>query len=161
MSKGVYVDFDVRIGDNVKIQNGCYVYHGATLEDGVFLGPGVILTNDRIPRAINVDGSLKTDQDWDVGRTLLRRGCSLGAGVVVLPGVTVGDFAMVGSGTVVTRDVPAHGIVVGNPARLIGFACPCGARIRAVEPTAGDEVDAACECGTKTRILAELWERVA
>jgi len=76
VGKGVYIDFDVRIGDNVKIQNGCFVYHGATLEDGVLLGPGVILTNDKFPRAINVQGTLKSDADWEVGRVLIKRGAS-------------------------------------------------------------------------------------
>jgi UDP-2-acetamido-3-amino-2,3-dideoxy-glucuronate N-acetyltransferase len=126
VGKGTYVDLDVSIGDNVKIQNGVYVYHGVTVEDGVFLGPGVILTNDKLPRAINPDGSLKTDADWEVSLTLIRRGASIGAGAVILPGVTVGEFAMVGAGSVVTRDVPAHGLVYGNPACLHGYVCRCG-----------------------------------
>jgi len=126
VGKGAYVDFDVTIGDNVKIQNGVYVYHGVTVEDGVFLGPGVILTNDKLPRAINPDGSLKADADWEVAPILIQRGASIGAGAVVLPGVTVGEFAMVGAGAVVTRDVPAHGLVYGNPARVQGYVCRCG-----------------------------------
>ena len=129
LGKGVYVDFDVRIGDRCKLQNGVFVYHGARLEDGVFVGPGAILTNDRFPRAINPDGSLKTDADWEVGRTHVRRGASLGAGSLILPGVTIGEFALVGAGAVVTRDVPDHGLVVGNPARLIGYVCRCGRRL--------------------------------
>ena len=126
VGKGAYVDLDVTIGRNVKIQNGVYVYHGVTVEDGVFLGPGVILTNDKLPRAINPDGTLKTDADWEVSPILIRRGASIGAGAVVLPGVTVGEFAMVGAGAVITRDVPAHGLVYGNPARLQGYVCACG-----------------------------------
>ena len=126
VGKGVYIDFDVVIGDNVKIQNGVYAYHGATIEDGVFLGPGAILTNDKLPRAISPDGSLKSDADWEVSSILIQRGASIGAGAVVLPGVTVGEFAMVGAGAVVTRDVPAHGLVYGNPACLHGYACRCG-----------------------------------
>jgi acetyltransferase-like isoleucine patch superfamily enzyme len=126
VGKGAYIDFDVQIGSNVKIQNGVYVYHGASLQDGVFLGPGVILTNDKLPRAINPDGSLKGDADWQVSPTLIQRGAAIGAGSVVLPGVTVGEFALVGAGSVVTRDVPAHGLVYGNPARLHGYACRCG-----------------------------------
>ena len=133
IGKGVYIDFDVSIGDNVKIQNGVYVFHGVTVEDGVFLGPGVILTNDKLPRAINVDGSLKSDADWEVSPTVIRRGASIGAGTVILPGVTVGDFAMVGAGAVVTRDVPAHGLVYGNPARLHGYVCCCGRSLHEVE----------------------------
>lgn len=126
LSKGAYVDLDVTIGSNVKIQNGASVYHGVTIEDGVFLGPGVILANDRLPRAINPDGSLKSDADWEVSSTQVRRGASIGAGSVVLPGVTIGEFAMIGAGALVTHDVPPHGLVYGNPARLHGYVCRCG-----------------------------------
>ncbi len=126
IGKGAYVDFDVSIGANSKLQNGVYVYHGTTVESGVFLGPGVILTNDRLPRAINPDGSLKTDTDWEVSPILVQRGASIGAGTIVLPGVTIGEFAMIGAGAVVTRDVPPHGLAAGNPARLRGYVCRCG-----------------------------------
>ncbi len=126
IGKGVYIDFDVAIGNNVKIQNGVYVYHGVTVQDSVFLGPGVILTNDNQPRAINPDSSLKSDADWKVSPILIQRGASVGAGAIVLPGVTVGTFAMIGAGSVVTRDVPAHGLAYGNPARLRGHVCRCG-----------------------------------
>jgi acetyltransferase-like isoleucine patch superfamily enzyme len=126
IGKGVYVDFGVSIGANSKLQNGVYIYHGVMIEDGVFLGPGVILTNDRLPRAINPDGSLKSDADWQVSPINIKLGASLGAGVIVLPGVTIGPFAMVGAGTVVTRDVPSHGLVFGDPGRLHGFVCRCG-----------------------------------
>jgi UDP-2-acetamido-3-amino-2,3-dideoxy-glucuronate N-acetyltransferase len=130
VGKGAYIDFDVTLGDNVKVQNGVYVYHGVTVEDGVFLGPGVILTNDKLPRAINPDGSLKSDADWEVSPTLIKQGASIGAGAVVLPGVTVGEFAMVGAGAVVTRDVPAHALAYGNPARSQGYVCCCGQPLR-------------------------------
>jgi UDP-2-acetamido-3-amino-2,3-dideoxy-glucuronate N-acetyltransferase len=133
VGKGAYIDFDVSIGDNVKIQNGVCVYHGVAVEDGVFLGPGVILTNDRLPRAINPDGTLKSDADWEVSPTLVRHGASIGAGAVILPGVTVGEFAMVGAGAVVTCDVPAHGLVYGNPARLHGYVCRCGQPLNQLE----------------------------
>lgn len=126
IGKSVYIDLDVIIGNNVKIQNGVSVYHGVTVKDGVFLGPGVVLTNDKLPRAINPDGSLKADADWEVSPILIQRGASIGAGAVILPGVTVGAFAMVGAGAVVTHDVPAHGLVYGNPARLRGHVCRCG-----------------------------------
>lgn len=160
IGKGVYIDIDVVIGDNVKIQNGCYVFHGVSLEDGVFLGPGVILTNDKVPRAINPDGSLKSNADWVVGKILVKRGASLGAGAVVLPDVTIGMFAMVGAGAVVTKDVSDYGLVVGNPARFIGFVCPCGARLNKGE-ILGDEVRASCsQCGTEIRVPLALWRRV-
>jgi acetyltransferase-like isoleucine patch superfamily enzyme len=129
LGKGAYVDFDVQIGDNCKIQNRASIYHGVTLENGVFVGPHVVFTNDRNPRAVNPDGSLKSDDDWELSRILVREGASLGAGSIIVAGVTVGRFALVGAGSVVTRDVPDYGLVYGNPARLHGYACPCAHRL--------------------------------
>lgn len=129
VGKGTYIDFDVDIGNNVKIQNYSLVYHGATVEDGVFIGPRVCLTNDKLPRAITPDGTLKGTDDWEVSPIVVRYGASLGAGTLVLPGVTIGRFAMVGAGAVVTRDVPDFGLVLGQPARLVGYVCRCGQRL--------------------------------
>jgi acetyltransferase-like isoleucine patch superfamily enzyme len=126
IGKNVYVDFDVVVGDRVKIQNNASLYHGLTVEDGVFIGPHVCFTNDRLPRAVNSDGSAKTDADWEVGLIRVRAGAALGAASVVLPGVTIGRWALVGAGSVVTRDVADYALVLGNPARRIGSACPCG-----------------------------------
>ena len=137
LGKGVYVDFGVQIGDNVKVQNYCSIYHGVTLESGVFVGPHVVFTNDKLPRAINPDGSLKSDQDWEVGHTLVKEGASLGAGAVIVAGVTIGRFALVGAGSVVTRDVPDYGLVYGNPARLAGYVCESGHKL---EPPQGEQV---------------------
>ena len=128
LGKGVFVDRGVRVGDRVKIQNYACLYHGSVIEDGVFIGPHVILTNDRLPRAITPLGALKTDDDWQCGETRIGMGASLGAGAVILPGVTIGAWAMVGAGAVVTADVPPHGLVIGTPARLIGSVCACGNR---------------------------------
>lgn len=133
VGKGTYIDFDVDIGNNVKIQNYSLLYHGATIEDGVFIGPRVCLTNDKLPRAITPDGALKGADDWEVGPIVVRYGASLGAGSLVLPGVTIGRFAMVGAGAVVTRDVPDFGLVVGQPARLVGYVCRCGQRLTEIE----------------------------
>lgn len=129
IGKDVYIDFDVKIGNNVKVQNSALLYHGATIEDGVFIGPQVCLTNDRMPRAITSDGQLKGNDDWMVGPILIKYGASIGAGSLILPDVTVGRFALVGAGAVVTRNVPDHGLVVGNPARLVGYVCHCGRKM--------------------------------
>jgi hypothetical protein len=100
-----------------------------TVDSGVFIGPAAVLTNDRFPRAINAEGDLAADTDWVVSEIRLGEGCSIGAGAVVVAGHDVGPYATVGAGSVVTRGVPPHGLVVGNPARLIGWVCRCGRRL--------------------------------
>jgi acetyltransferase-like isoleucine patch superfamily enzyme len=133
LGKGVYVDKDVVVGDRCKIQNRASLFHGVVLMDGVFVGPHVIFANDRNPRSVNPDGTLKTEDDWEQESTYVQRGASVGAGAVVLPGVTIGEWAMVGAGSVVTANVPAHAIVRGNPARVAGWACVCGLPLRISE----------------------------
>ncbi len=133
LGKGVYIDRDVVVGDRCKLQNRASLFHGVTLEDGVFVGPHAVFANDRFPRAVNPDGSLKSDDDWDEEPVMVRQGASVGAGAVVLPGVTIGAWAMVGAGAVVAGDVPAHAIVKGNPARIGGWACTCGRPLRISE----------------------------
>lgn len=120
LAKNVYIDHDVKIGNNVKIQNNSSIYHGSEISDGVFVGPHVCLTNDLNPRSINEDGSIKSDSDWEVKKTLIKTGASIGACSVILPGVTIGEFAMVGAGSVVTKDVPDFSLVYGNPAEVKG-----------------------------------------
>ena len=130
IGRDVFVDEGVVIGDKVKIQNGALVYHGVTVEDGVFIGPGAILTNDRYPRAITSTGDLARAEDWTVSPIVLRHGSSVGAGAVVVAGTEVGRFATVGAGAIVTRDVPPYALVVGSPARRIGWVCACGVRLQ-------------------------------
>jgi acetyltransferase-like isoleucine patch superfamily enzyme len=141
IGKGVYIDFDVVIGHRCKLQNGVFVYHGATLEEGVFLGPGVMVLNDKNPRAITPDGALKSDADWQVSPTYIGYGAGVGGGAIILPGVSVGKWAIIGSGAVVTRNIPDYGLVYGNPARLTGFVCPCGQRLPLAEVSPTDIQD--------------------
>lgn len=135
LSKGVYIDAGVIIGNNVKIQNGISVYQGVTLEDGVFCGPHCVFTNDKRPRAINPDGSLKTGDDWEIFDTLVKKGASIGAHATIVCGITIGEWAMIGAGAVVTKSIPNYGLVFGNPARLVGFVCPCGDKLPTPELT--------------------------
>ncbi len=121
---GVYIDTGVKVGDDVKIQNGVSVYEGVTIEDGVFIGPHVAFTNDRYPRAIYPDG--RPRDEWRIVPTLVQYGASIGAGAIIVCGVTIGRWAMVGAGALVTKDVPEHALVLGAPARVAGYVCRCG-----------------------------------
>lgn len=137
IGKGVYVDAHVRIGSCVKIQNNVSLFEGLTVEDGVFIGPHVCFTNDAAPRAITPDGKLKSADDWQITPTLVKYGASIGAASVVVCGVTIGSFALIGAGSVVTRDVPMHGLVFGNPARLRGYVCRSAHRLIDVQEQSG------------------------
>jgi len=107
------------IGARCKIQSHTFICEGVTIEDEVFVGHNVNFINDRLPRATNPDGSPQTDADWTLQHTRVGRRASIGTGAVILGGVTIGEGAVVGAGSVVTRDVPAHTIVAGNPARIL------------------------------------------
>ncbi|MFN8524216.1 MAG: acyltransferase [Chloroflexota bacterium] len=135
VGSGAYIDVDVEIGDNCKIHNRVLVHEGAVIESGVFLGPGTVITNDMWPRAITPDGELKSGNDWEVGPVRVCYGASVGAGSIILPNVTIGRFALVGAGSVVTRDVPDYALVVGHPARQVGWACECGHKLAAEQAT--------------------------
>lgn len=125
LSKDVYIDFDVIIGDRVKLQNGISVYHGVVIEDDVFLGPHMVFTNDLFPRAFI--------GDFVLSKTLIKKGASVGANATIICGNTINEYAMIGSGSVVTKDVPKYGLVVGNPAKLIGFVGKSGRRLSFVK----------------------------
>lgn len=126
IGKNTYIDKNVILGNNVKVQNNVSVYQGVTLEDGVFVGPHTCFTNDKNPRAINPNGTLKKSTDWNVAKTVVEKGASIGAGSIILPGIKIGKFAFVGAGSVVTKNIPDHGLVYGNPAKLKGYVCCCG-----------------------------------
>lgn len=158
IGKSCYIDSEVIIGSRVKIQNNVSVYHGVMIEDGVFVGPHACFTNDKMPRAINPDGSLKGAHDWVVSPTLVRYGASIGANAVIICGITIGSFAMIAAGAVVTRDVPANGLVAGNPARLIGYVCACGHRLPTTShlPVTRAVTVTCTHCGTVTTLNEEL-----
>jgi acetyltransferase-like isoleucine patch superfamily enzyme len=126
IGRGAYVGTGVRIGDNCKIQNYALVYEPAVLEDGVFVGPAVVLTNDTFPRSVNPDGTLKSGADWHAVGVTLREGCSVGARAVCVAPVMVGRWATVAAGSVVTRDVPDFALVAGAPARRIKWVGRAG-----------------------------------
>lgn len=134
IGQNVLVSPDVRVGDNVKIQNNVALYTGVILEDDVFCGPSMVFTNVINPRSHVVrKNEYKT--------TLVRRGASLGANSTIVCGITIGEYAFIGAGSVVTRDVPAYALVYGNPARVRGYVCNCGIKL---DTEAGPIVCASC-----------------
>jgi UDP-2-acetamido-3-amino-2,3-dideoxy-glucuronate N-acetyltransferase len=136
-----YIESGVRIGDEVVVKNGVLVWDGVTLEDRVFVGPGVVFTNDRMPRVKAIM------ERWECLSTLVHEGASLGANATILPGITIGRYALIGAGAVVTRDVPDFALMTGNPARRLGYVCRCA---KALSFTDGE---AACSCGLPYRMI--------
>jgi acetyltransferase-like isoleucine patch superfamily enzyme len=143
LGKNVYVDAGVTVGNRVKVQNNVSVYTGVELGDDVFVGPSAVFTNDRVPRAAG---------SWTLSTTTVGRGASVGANATVVAGVEIGEWAMIGAGAVVVRSVDPYEVVVGNPARRLGWVCQCGrVRVRSNEAPAID-----ChKCGTHLRGLRE------
>ena len=121
----VHVSNGVTIGNNVKLENRTTLYEGVTIQDQVFVGPHTTFTNDLYPRSIN--------QDWKITPTLVKKGSSIGAASVIVCGVTIGKYALIGSGSVVTTDVPDYALAYGNPARVRGFVCKCGKKLETKE----------------------------
>ncbi|MEA3415216.1 MAG: acyltransferase [Thermodesulfobacteriota bacterium] len=148
IGKGAYIDADVEIGDDVKIQNFVSVYKGVTIEDDVFIGPAVTFTNDLHPRAFiwNED---------KISYTMVKKGASIGANSTIISGVTIGEYAMIGAGSVVTKDVVPFGLMYGNPAKLKGFVCYCGNKLKTVVEERGDGVVYRCACGKTIEIEKE------
>lgn len=129
VGRAAYIDEGVRLGDRCKVQNGALLYAPAVLADGVFVGPGVIFTNDTYPRAVNADGSAKGADDWTPTGVSVSEGASIGARAVCVAPVTIGRWSTVAAGAVVTRNVPDHALVVGVPARRIGWVGKSGRRL--------------------------------
>ena len=121
IGENVYIGSGVLIGNNTKIQNGAMIYEPAIIEDGVFIGPGACLTNDKYPRAINTVGELKNIKEWNPIGVKVKTGATIGAGVICIAPVIIGESALVGAGSVVTQDVCDFGLYVGNPAKQIGW----------------------------------------
>lgn len=145
IGKNVYIDLGVKIGNGVKIQNNVSVY-GAIIEDDVFVGPSVTFTNDKYPRAFI----------WGEHRRakpiIARKGSSVGADSVLLCEVELGEYSMVGAGSVVSKNVPKHGLVYGNPAKLIGFVCKCGRKLERKKVLVGKILMHCSECDSETEI---------
>ena len=121
IGRGAYIGSEVCVGRFCKIQNGALIYEPATLADGVFIGPGAILTNDRYPRAVTPDGVRKSSQDWNAVGVTVMEGASVGAGAICVAPVTIGRWSMIAAGAVVIHDVPDFALVAGTPARPIGW----------------------------------------
>lgn len=134
IGRGAYIGPGVRLGNNCKIQNYALVYEPAELANGVFIGPAAVLTNDLYPRAINPDGSAKTPEDWNAVAVTIGEGASIGARAVCIAPVHIGAWATVAAGAVVIRDVPAHAIVAGVPARQLGWVGKAGFTLKETEP---------------------------
>jgi len=144
LGKGVFIGAGSKIGSLVKLGNYANVF-GAKIEDEAFIGPMVCILEDRHPRSTNADGTRKQPGDFVNTPATICRGASIGASSVIMPGVIVGQFAMISAGSVVSKDVPDHAIFVGNPARMVGYACRCGRKL--------DE-NLGCECGCQYHLNA-------
>lgn len=160
VANSVFIDEKSVIGDNVKIQNRAIIYHQAIIGNGVFIGPNVCFTNDKVPRAVNPDGSLKSADDWEVSTIRIGEGAAIGAHSCITPGVEVGKWAMAGSGSVITKDVPNFALVFGNPARIRGFVCKCGKRLENIIKKNRENVIFACGCGLTTIIPRKNYKKI-
>jgi acetyltransferase-like isoleucine patch superfamily enzyme len=148
IGKSVYIDTGVYIGNNVKIQNFATIYKGVIIEDDAFIGPAVVFTNDLYPR------SFIWSEDKIIP-TVVKKGASIGANSTIVCGIKIGEYSMIGAGSVVTRDVPPFGLVYGNPAKLKGFVCYCGKKLRDVLDEKDGKIIYRCSCGKNVEIRKE------
>lgn len=159
IGRGAYVDAGVRVGARSKIQNYALVYAPATLGEGVFIGPAAVLTNDVYPRSVDPSGGLKGGDDWEAAGVVIGDGAAVGARSVVVAGVTIGAWALVGAGAVVTKDVAPHALVVGVPAKRVGWVGHAG---RPLEADPDDATSFVCpETGRRYRETDEGLEAVS
>jgi len=158
---GTFVELqsNVTIGNNCKIQSHTFICEGVNIEDGVSVAHGVIFVNDKMPRAITKRGRLKAKGDWDLLRTKVCFGASIGSGAIILP-VKIGKWAMIGAGAIVTDDVPDFGLVYGAPARLKGFVCKCGAVLKSKREKGSYMLFKCSNCSESISIKRELAENL-
>ena len=152
LGHSVYVGKGVKIGDDVKLENRATLYQGVKIEDKVFVGPHVTFINDPHPRSFSTN--------WRIVETLVREGASIGAGSVVVCGVTIGEYAMIGAGSVVTKDVPSHSLAYGNPAEVRGFACICGVGLKKEEENREFVLMKCPRCGEKYKMPTGIYAKI-
>jgi len=155
LGHSVYIDREVKIGNRVKLENMANVYRGVKIGDDVFVGPHVTFTNDPYPRSFSTD--------WKIVPTHVKKGASIGAGSVVLSGVTINKYAMIGAGSVVTKDIPPHALAYGNPAKIRGFVCRCGRKLVKEKQQHRFVLMKCPHCGEKYKIpiedFAKIWKK--
>ena len=155
VGRGAYIGEGVRVGGRCKIQNYALIYEPASLADGVFVGPAAVFTNDHCPRAINADGTLKSASDWERVGVTVERGAAIGARAVCVAPVRIGAWASVGAGAVVTRDVAPYALVLGVPARRVGWVGDAGVPLVAADDTASEASERAWVCPASGRRYVE------
>ena len=152
LGHSVYVGRGVKIGNHVKLENRATIYQGVKIEDNVFVGPHVTFTNDLYPRSYN--------SDWRIVETLVKKGASIGAGSTIMCGVTIGDYAMIGAGSMLTKNLPPHALAYGNPAKIRGFVCRCGRKLEEEKKNRKFVLMKCSRCDEKYKIPTEDYAEI-